>query len=351
MKILVLNALDETTFKTFFTEDVLEALKTAGTVDYFAYDGSTAAYEALLDRMEDVDAIITTWGVPTFDKRFYERAKQLKIIAHTGGSVADMVSEDLEKRNIILMSGNRFYAKSVAEGTIGYMLMGQRKLYPVVKYTEDHGWRDWTGYTSVVNGLRDKVIGVVGLGMISEHLVKMLGVFGVRKILIYTSHGVPEEMKRAYPVEESSLEEIFQTADIVSLHSAMTEKNYHMVNARLLGMMKDDALLVNTARGGIIKEADLEKELKTGRIRAVLDVYETEPLPLDSGLRGLQNVTLIPHMGGPTTDVRRLVTLGLIEDIKKYADGETVLENQISISYAKNMTSHSAVAHNSRKEA
>ena len=108
--------------------------------------------------------------------------------------------------------------------------------------------------------------------------------------------------------------------------------------------MKENALLVNTARGALSDEAALEQSVKAGRIRAVLDVFEVEPLPLDSGLRGLDNVIIVPHNGGPTTDVRRLVTLGLIEDIERHFNGTGEPENQITMDYAKNMTSHSIVA-------
>ena len=105
--------------------------------------------------------------------------------------------------------------------------------------------------------------------------------------------------------------------------------------------MKNEALLVNTARGAVINELDLAEELKTGRVRAILDVYEKEPLPMDSGLRNLNNVILVPHKGGPTTDVREIVTIDLCKDIKRFFEGNKNLIHEISLEYAKRMTNES----------
>ena len=110
-----------------------------------------------------------------------------------------------------------------------------------------------------------------------------------------------------------------------------------MVNKRLLEMIPDGALFINTARGSIVDEEALIEELSKGRFKAVLDVFEKEPLPDDSKLRKLDNVMLIPHMAGPTVDRRRYVTLGLVDDIKAYFRGEP-MKNEISREYAAYMT-------------
>jgi len=103
--------------------------------------------------------------------------------------------------------------------------------------------------------------------------------------------------------------------------------------------MKQDALFVNTARGPIIVEQDLADAVRAGKIRAVLDVYEKEPLPMDSCLRGLDDLILIPHRGGPTADIREYVTLALCEDAERFFAGKP-LEHEIPWDYAKNMTRH-----------
>ena len=108
-------------------------------------------------------------------------------------------------------------------------------------------------------------------------------------------------------------------------------------------MMKDDALIINTARGAVIDQAALEEEVVSGRLRAVLDVFEVEPVPMDSRLRNLNNVLIVPHCGGPTIDVRELLTDAMIDDVVQCINGNTDVESKISMDYAKNMTSHAAV--------
>ena len=345
MKTLVLDTLGQGTFETFFTEDVQSKLEKTGAVEYWAYDRTPEAYEQLKEKIRDVQVLFCCWGVPSLGEDFYQAANALKVIAYTGGSVGDLVNEPLKNRpHITLLSGNPYFAESVAQGTILYMLMGLRKLYPTLRETERTGW--WRHAYN--RGLEEKTVGLVSFGMIAKHVARMLQVFGC-KVKVFSNHGISEEEAKKYGVEPVSLEELFKTCDVVSIHSGMTPKTYHMVNAQLLGMMKDGALLINTARGAVIDEAALEEEVIKGRLHAVLDVYEVEPLPTDSRLRGLDNVLIVPHCGGPTTDVRGILTKAMIDDAVKCVNGDTDVPSKISMEYAKNMTSHAMVS-NREKE-
>ncbi len=348
MNILILNtfasARDE---NTFYASDVMEAMNELGNVDMLKYERTEEGYEELKRRIVGVDVLFTGWGVPKLGADFYKAAKDLKIIAHTGGTVADMVDENFINRgDIRILSGNNYYAESVASATICYILLALRKLYRTLKITEEKGWF----HIDYNRGLRKRTVGLVSFGMIAKHVARMLQPFDC-KVKVWSSHTISEEEKAQYNVEQCSLEELFSTSDVISVHSGLSDKTYHLVDGRLMGMMKQNALIVNTARGAVIDEAALEPLCQAGKIQAILDVFEVEPLPMDSKLRGLDNVIIVPHDGGPTIDVHHLVTLGLIDDVKKFFAGETVLENEISVAYAKNMTSNAAVskAHHARK--
>lgn len=110
-----------------------------------------------------------------------------------------------------------------------------------------------------------------------------------------------------------------------------------MIGRELLGHIPDGAILINTARGAVIDEKALVKELKKGRFKAVLDVFEEEPLPAGNKLRRLDNAILIPHMAGPALDRRKYTTLALIEDIKGFFNGRP-LKYEIDRKYAMGMT-------------
>ena len=346
MKSLVLNTLGPETFETFFTPAVQEKLAKTGDVEYWTYDRTPEAYEILKQKIRDVDVLFCGWAVPNLGEDFYQAAQSLKVIAYTGGSVGDLANEPLKARpHITLLSGNPFFAESVAQGTIMYILMGLRNLYPTLKETDRNGW--WRSPYS--EGLEGKTVGLVSFGMIAKEVARMLQVFGC-KVKVFSNHGVSEEEAKKYCVEPVSLEELFKTCDVVSVHSGMTPKTYHMVNASLLSMMRDGALLVNTSRGAVIDEAALEEEVINGRLRAVLDVFEVEPLPATSRLRGLNNVVIVPHCGGPTVDVRGILTEAMIDDVVSCMNGNTDVPSKMSMEYAKNMTSHTMVS-NRNKEA
>ncbi len=321
-------------FSTFFTEKVLSALNEMGEVSCNPYPRNFTR-EELKEALKGVDVVFNGWGTARYDKDLLDAADNLKVIAYTGGSVAPIVSDDheLQKRGILLLSGNWLYALSVAEGTIGYMLLGQRKLFPICKEMEGTGWHGFN-YTRGIGG---KTIGIVGFGMIAKFLCGLLKPFNV-KIKVWADYDLPQEEADRYGATICPLDELFSTCDIVTLHAGMTDKNYHIVDKEMLSLMRDDTLLINTARGALINEPDLVEEVKSGRIRAVLDVYEHEPLPMDSGLRNLPNVTLIPHQGGPTIDLRETVTLTLIEDVKAFFAGAKEFPCEISAEYAARMS-------------
>ena len=335
MKILVTKPKGTQVFNTFFTDKALAEIEKLGEVTYNPYDREFTR-EELRNALCGIDVVFTGWGATCYDEELLERADSLKLIAHTGGSAAALVSEELSKRNITLLSGNRLYAESVAEGALTYILMAQRRMLENIDMTINKGWPDTYLYTK---GLKKKVIGLVGFGMIAKNLARILNVFDVQ-IKIYSGYLSEEEAKQ-YNAEVCSLEEIFETCDIISVHSGLNEKNYHLIDKKYFSKMKDDALIVNTARGAVLNEDDLIEELKTGRVRAILDVYEKEPLPMDSGLRNLNNVILVPHKGGPTTDVREIVTIDLCKDIKSFFEGNKNLIHEISLEYAKRMTNES----------
>lgn len=335
MNILITKPKGNDVYDTFFTENAIKEIEKLGKVYYNSYDREFTR-EELKDALANIDIVFTGWGATKYDAELLEKADRLKLIAHTGGSAAALISDELEKRNITLLSGNRLYAESVAEGALCYMLMAQRKMLNNIGMMKDIGWPDCYLHTK---GLKNKTVGLIGFGMIAENLARILQVFDV-KIKIYSGYLSKEEAEK-YNAKVCTLDEIFETCDIISVHSGLNEKNYHLIDKRLLSMMKDNSLIVNTARGAVINEADLIEVLKSGKIRAILDVYEEEPLPMDSGLRGLDNVILVPHKGGPTTDVRESVTIDLCKDIQKCINGDKNLTHEITLEYAIRMTNES----------
>lgn len=327
MRILVSCLADKETNDTFYTPRVRAELEKCGKTEYGIY-----TEKQLAAALSGTDILFANWGVPRLGEELLSRADSLKLVCYTGGSVACLADPALERRGIRVLSGNRIYARSVAEGTIGYMLLAQRRLPRMIRETEENGWAPQY-YTE---GLCGKTVGLIGFGMVSRCLAEMLRAFGCR-VLVCSKHFTAEDARR-YSAESCSLPELLAASDIVSLHEALRESTRHTIGESCFAAMKPGALFVNTARGAIVAEDDLARAARAGKIRAVLDVFETEPLPMDSPLRGCSGITLIPHRAGPTIDARETVTLSLIADVKRFLSGTAKLENEISYAYAKHMT-------------
>jgi phosphoglycerate dehydrogenase-like enzyme len=325
MKIFV-NMNEGATRDSFIKPRTWERLRT---IAHVGYNNTVETLELpdLAIRLRDADALVTGWGQKLITP---DILGNVKIIAHTGGTVNGIIDESVFNAGIKVLSGNNYYAESVAEGVLGYMLFMLRKMDHYSGKLKNRLWEP--GYNE---GLYDQTVGIVSLGAISRHLIKLLKPFRV-KIKVYSTTQNPEtsaELGFTY----AGLEEIFETCKIVSVHTARKPETEKMINARHFALLRDDAIFINTSRGAVIDENALIEELKTGRFRALLDVYTEEPLPLNSALYALENVALFPHMAGPTVDRRDYITNFLIDDIERFFRGD-LLENEITWEVANRMT-------------
>lgn len=316
---------------TFLPAETAAALEALGEVRWNPLDRNYTTPE-LARELAGIDVCLTGWGHPRFDEAALENAGQLRLVAHTGGTVASLVSPALFQRGVRVVSGNDVYARSVAESVVAYALTVLRDIPGYLTGMRDSGWRpdDFQN-----EGLLDQTVGLVGFGAIARYTVELLRAFGAT-IKVYSRH-LGQREAAELGVASVSLEEVMRTCRVISLHSAATPETYHQIDRELLQMIPQGAVLINTARGSVVDEQALARELAAGQFRAILDVYETEPLPMDSPLRGLPNVYLIPHMGGPTIDQRRRVCERLIADIRACFNGEP-LALEITESAALRMT-------------
>jgi len=163
-------------------------------------------------------------------------------------------------------------------------------------------------------------VGLHGLGAISRDLVKLLKPFNVQ--LSAYSPSVPDEMFEQLGVRRSeTLEDLFSTADVLVELAPGKPSNHHLVGDDLLGLLPDQAVFVNLGRGMVVDEAALVRASQRG-LHIALDVYETEPLPVDSPLRRLDNITLLPHLGGPTPDRRRDCGALALQNLENYLNSK-----------------------------
>lgn len=317
---------------TFITEKSKKELEALGNVTYNPHDRNYTDDE-LKEALKGIDAVFCCWGSHCYEGEILAAADSLKYICYCAGSLAGVVTEETYEKGITVMGANCVFAESVAESCICYTMAGLRR---IVKYANDVRNGGWRGTEFFNEGIMNRTIGLVGFGAIAKKFVNFLKPFNV-EILVYSGHLTDEEAA-SYGVKKASLNELFEKSDVVSIHQGLNDRTYHMVGKEQLDLMKEGALLVNTARGAVVDEPELIKVLQSGKIGAVLDVFEKEPLDADSPLRTLENVISIPHMGGPTIDRRQYCVIKLVEDVKKYEAGERDLETLIPLSHIANMT-------------
>ncbi|WP_123534706.1 hydroxyacid dehydrogenase [Halosimplex salinum] len=308
---------------SFFPPGMRDRLESLGTVEWNPdVDDFTEA--ELRDRIDGVDVLVTGWGSPRVTADVLDAADDLSLVAHTGGSVASLVSEAVYDAGIAVVSANDVMADHTAEHTLA-LLLSQLRAVPALDRTMSAGeWGTGDGEGAEIRTLHEADVGLVGLGTIGRNLLDHLDSFGAT-VSVYDPYVDAEDLSE-WP--SASLTDLKTALDsrVVSVHAARTEETVGMLDADRLAQIPDGALLVNTARAEIVEEGALLAELRSGRISAALDVYHEEPLPADHELRSLENVLLTPHVGG--SEIRPPLTAAVLDDVERFRDG-TSLEYRI----------------------
>lgn len=233
----------------------------------------------------------------------------------------DIDVEACTKRHIAVVNAPGRNAAAVADMVVALFISMSRFLSEGERLLRAGKWDDGLYYRLRGRELHDNTAAFVGFGAIPKELSRRLAGFNMQ--MIAYDPFVSEKAMAAYKVRKVTLEEAFSQGDFVTVHLPVTESTRGLVDARLLNMMKSDAYFVNAARSAIVREADIIQVLREHRIAgAAFDVYEQEPLPLDSPVLTLDHVILIPHLGGASVDVVKNHSRMITAEIQRYCAGE-----------------------------
>jgi phosphoglycerate dehydrogenase-like enzyme len=304
--------------ETFFPPEQRARLGSLGTVDWVE---ESLSESDLVDRIDGVDALVTGWGTPRVTADAVDAADDLGLVAHTGGSVAPVVSEAVYDAGIAVVSANDVMADHTAEHAFA-LLLGSLRAIPSLDRSMGDG--DWDPGGPDIRTLHGAEVGLVGLGTIGRKLLDHLAPFEP-DVTVYDPYVEPAALS-AWPFASVGDLDAALDSTVVSVHAARTEETIGMVDAEGLARLPDGALLVNTARAEIVEEDALLAELRSGRIAAALDVYHEEPLPADHELRDVENVLATPHVGG--SEIRPPLTDAVLDDLERWRDGDS-LEHRI----------------------
>lgn len=275
------------------------------------------------------EVLVSCWATPPLPEDLPVGGPgQLRYVCHLAGSVKSLVPRVLIERGLKVTNWGGSISRTVSECALLLILSAlRRSSYWTMAMHLEGRWKD--KYKVVTESLFGRTVGFHGFGAIARELVALLRPFGVR-ISAY-SPNVTDDVFAHYGVERSdSIEGLFAGNDILVELAASTPQTFHSVNESILRLIRPGGVFVNVGRGAVVDEAALARVAAEGNIQVALDVFEVEPLPVDSPLRGLSNVTLLPHLGGPTKDRRRDCGLLGFENLQRYAQGRP-LEAEVSL--------------------
>ncbi len=266
--------------------------------------------EELINIIPKFDALIVR-SASKVTAEVLDAAKNLKIIGRAGVGVDNIDVKAATERGIIVINSPDGNTIAATEHTFAMMLAVSRNIPQANKTIHEGGW-DRKKFVGVE--LRNKILGVIGLGRIGAGVAKRAQAFEM-SVVAYDPF-VSEERAESLGVKLVELEELFKTADFITVHMPLTKKTENMIALDQMKMMKPTVRLINCARGGIINEADLATALQEKIIAgAAIDVFTTEPIDKNSPLIHLPNIILTPHLGASTIEAQIGVSVDVANGI------------------------------------
>ena len=287
-------------------------------VEITVFNQPLGSQDKVIQALADFDIVIGMRERTPFPRTVIEALPKLKLLITTGARNASFDVEAAKARKV-LVCGTPGVGNPTAGITIGLMLELTRHIgYENARMKSGQSWQ-----TTIGNDLEGQTLGVIGLGKLGTRVANIARAFGM-KVLAWSQNLTPEKCREA-GVEYADKDDLLRQSDFVSIHVVLSQRSRGLIGAREIALMKPTAYLINTSRGPIIDEAAMLAALTGKRIAgAGLDVFDVEPLPLDSPFRRLDNVVLTPHLGYVSIQNYRTYFAGAVEDIRGFIDGKPV---------------------------
>ncbi len=309
MNIVLLDA------KTLGDDLDISMLESFGTLTVY----QTTSKEETLERIQIADVVITNKVVITAN--MMEETPRLKLIciAATGMNNVDLDAAKYKGIEVKNVAG--YSTKSVVQHTFAMALYLLEKMAYYDAVVKDATWTESGLFTDVSRPFYEisgKKWGIIGFGTIGQEVAKIATAFGA-EVSYHSTSG--KNLHHAYP--HQSLEFILKDCDIISIHAPLNDDTYNLINEINLPYMKDDAILLNLGRGGIINETDLAFELDRRPLYAGLDVLEQEPMTLNNRLNEVKHkerLLITPHMAWASIEARKKLLEGIVDNIRVFME-------------------------------
>ncbi|MFC7876293.1 hydroxyacid dehydrogenase [Isoptericola sp. NPDC057391] len=277
------------------------------------------ASAAARGRLAEAELLVAGWGAPPVPAGLVPR---LRAVAYAGGVARTCVADPaaLAARGVTASNARAANAVPVAEYALAMILLANKKAHAAERAYRDRRVAPDVERLLTGAGNFRRTVGIVGASLVGRRVVELLRPFDL-EVLLYSPELAPGPVPGLPGARAADLDEVAARSDVLSLHQPLTPATAGQIDARVLGLMPDGATLINTARGGVVDGEALLAELCTGRIDAVLDVTDPEPLPPDSALWSLPNVVLTPHLAGSTGTELRRIGDSVVAEVERFARG------------------------------
>lgn len=265
----------------------------------------------LADRIGDSDIVINIRSTSRFTADVLEKCTALRLISIWGTGTDNVDLAAAHRQGICVTNTPGVSAIAVAEHVLALMMAVAKRTVQVDQQVRQGSWP-----RAMVTQLRGKTLGLIGTGAIGREVARLGAGIGMR-VIAWTFH------PRGDVAEWVAFDEVFRQSDVLSVHVRLSTDTSGLIRRQHLDLMKPGAIVINTARGGIVNESDLVQALLTNRIAgAGLDVFEAEPLPPDSPLFAMRNVVLTPHAAGITPEATEAGLALAIENVFSFLAGQ-----------------------------
>jgi D-3-phosphoglycerate dehydrogenase len=265
----------------------------------------------LFDRIGDCEIVINIRSTSRFTAEVMEKCPALRLISIWGTGTDNVDLATARAQGICVTNTPGVSAVAVAEHTLALIMAVAKRTVQVDQQVRQGKWP-----RAMATQLRGKTLGLIGTGAIGREVARLGAAIGMR-VIAWTFH------PRGDAAESVAFDDVFRESDVVSVHVRLSAETSGLIRREQLELMKPGAILINTARGGIVNEPDLIQALLTNRIAgAGLDVFETEPLLPDSPLFALPNVVLTPHAAGVTPETTEAGLALAIENVFAFLAGQ-----------------------------
>lgn len=293
-----------------FGRDQVEYLRNCGYEVHFNDTGRAYDREQFLALCRDADGLIA--GVERIDREFVEKCPKIRAVVKFGVGMDNFDLDLLRERGIYAGRCAGSNSRSVAETAVCFMLASSKNLFDCVEETREGNWNKHNGFEVL-----DKTVGIIGFGAIGREVARMCNGLGM-KVLAYDLADISAEMEHSYGIRKAEFDELLAESDFVTVHIPLNRETEGFISLDEMKKMKNTAVLINTARGGVVNEQDLYEALESRMIRSAwFDVFSSEPPRPGEKLLKLPNFYLTPHIASRSGEAERNTVLIATGEILK----------------------------------